>query len=479
LLRQFCLNRYRYRFRYCFSNGKDFIESVASLDVTIVATAGVDDVIGGREARCAVPLLSKGEDSLLRVVCPFTTPRTVRSAFRLRGSGRYVFKVDGEIEAMLNLPDGVQLSICSKGIYDTSTAGGDRTTYKSIRERLLQWSFYHRALGVQRLYIPEQPFFFKEEDYTECEASVYKGWAVQGPGMFPFLLHKERERTFSKRIVDYDMRIRLNFCMHEYYYDHFIILELSIDEFLVCPSTHFVCDGPTGAALDAADASCFGSDENRKNCHHKCFSENSNPRFDVSPLLNSTQNRMEHPQVCFKRLLMLNSSMSRPSPHPSTKKETHMGGVYGKDWEANTGFRGQPKCMCNPSRFYRAGVHGCRFDGFSSIYESGLEYSQPRSIQQAQDAFLYASPSHSSRCYIHHMPSGGSLGNMGKATQLSARQTPASDMQARLFWQELYLDFVLQCTGNGNATSKQPTREFGTWVKTHAKTMEAQGVARY
>jgi hypothetical protein len=238
----------------------------------------------------------------------------------------------------------------------------------SIRDRMLQWSFYHRALGVQRLYVPEQPFFFQEEEYTDCEAFVYRGWTLKGPTMFPAYLYPKRYRDFSKNLVDTDMRLRFNFCMHEYYRDDYILMELSVDEFLVCPAQTFVCaeDFSSKSKLDTPAKSCFGSDKFSQACRDNCeVFDNASKGGTV--LINSTHNRMEHPQVCFSRLLMA----------PGDDDDVAADSVYGKSWDKNMGFKGQPKCMCNPARFYRAAVHGCRFDGFSSIYEGGLECVPP------------------------------------------------------------------------------------------------------
>jgi hypothetical protein len=219
--------------------------------------------------------------NMLRVVCPHPTPRDERAWFQLRASGESNFEIRGQVEAMNKLPTGVELSACSKGIYQPKGSNG--TVFS---ERVLQWSFYHRALGVQRLYVPDQERFFQEAEYNPCEAFVYNDWAYKGPGLF-----FNDENSENRKVVDNDIKARLNFCMHEYYSDDFILMELSYDEFLVCPSQSFVC--PHGGHKKIY---CYGNTNFAKACEEGC-DKVSVPQRGASSLLNSTLNPILHPSV--------------------------------------------------------------------------------------------------------------------------------------------------------------------------------------
>ena len=307
-------------------------------------------------------------------------------------------------------------------------------------------------MGVERLCVPSQPQFYTNE--SAAESFVYGGWVVKGPQLGGGRVEEggrweeegENKNTeATKKQVRDDMRIRWTHCFHEHYMDNYIMKELSVDEFLVCPQQSFICGNnlslnplsgmkvkgrkkSEGRNQSRGSENCFQSEGNRRTCQEKCTTINGPPLRSVgdgvAAFHNSTGNPMH---FNLRRNIML-------APQGADDR------VFGASWALEVGGKlpERGKSMCNPRWAYGGGAHVCDLERPRRFDDHNNAIPIQRQIKDGRQITHY----YGQRCYIHHLVTSGTSMNGIKGKPLLP--TPAAGLEARLIWQRLVDKFLSQ-----------------------------------
>lgn len=291
--------------------------------------------------------LSSTRIALARLVCPVDAHEDHRLSVELDtaspGSGSDIgnpiyFTARATVEALCALDLGVRLSACIIPFWG-----------KINQDDVLEWSLYHKAMGVERIHVTDQRnrgYFDSQKDQkdrttnnnTSCDRSL-GGWAMPDlPMLMGDILERNHSTNFPKFRDDrlkerkgvvqpymWAANIRLDFCVHEHYRDQAMILELSLDEWLVCA----------------------------KSSQHR----SSTQWLPVPPVESF------YPQMSLQRYLFIRDKSSNNSSSNFRMAKSLR----------NLGRRGSPKYVVAPRRVTQAGIHGNLFETYVQFPKARAE----------------------------------------------------------------------------------------------------------
>jgi hypothetical protein len=329
------------------------------------------------------------------------------------------FQAQGVVEAADAL-SGVELSVCALPLWGISTN----------RQAVLEWGIYHRALGVQRVYVPDQPTkqMFKRDD-SGCDWSlggffVPNGMAAPHDSLTSHADKTTHHDTCSEekpppncemRPFNEFMDWRMEFCMHEHWKDKEVLLELSYDEFLVC---------------DTATA--------RKTVRHR----ESGRDWKAYMLPRRTFFKLEGAS---DSLMLLQYTM------PVLEQSQ------------------QPKLIQNPKTFTTGGIHGATHSPCGMYVHTKSETEQ----QRCTDARAIGNGDGvmDVQCIIHHL-----VDRQGRSDRLENSQGPAGYPGK---WPPVTTeDEIALSTWSEQIQSKQPTEQPGAFFRRSPTAQDSFGARK-